>query len=167
MSGPRRLLIVGGIALAVWGMGYGLWYAVFAEHQALDKIGRSLAGSFAAAAERNPTGMESSLEQYREAKYSYDRQVDVHGHWIGLAMLLIVLGIGFDRVNFPERLKVLLALGLLVGAVVFPLGVLLQTMNHGPLPRGIAIVGSGCTIAALLGSAVGVMAPDSSRAGAD
>jgi hypothetical protein len=166
MSGSRRLLIVGGIALAVWGMGYGLWYAVFAEHQALDSIGASLADGFAAASDRNPAGMEASLEQYREAKYIYDRQVDVHGHWIGLAMLLIVLGIGFDRVNFSARLKVFLAAGLLVGSVVFPLGVLLQTMSHGPLPRGVAIVGSGFVIAALLGSAVGVMAPDSSRADA-
>lgn len=158
MSGSRRLLIIGGIALAVWGMSYGLWYAVFAEHQALDNIGGSLAGSFAAAADRNPVLMESSLQQYREAKYVYDRQVDVHGHWIGLAMLLIVLGIGFDRVNFAERFKMLLALGLLVGAVVFPLGVLLQTMSHGPLPRAIAIVGSGLVIAGLAGCAVGVVA---------
>ena len=158
MSGSRRLLIIGGIALAVWGMGYGLWYAVFAEHQALDTIGASLAGSFAAAADRNPNVMETSLEQYREAKYVYDRQVDVHGHWISLAMLLIVLGIGFDRVNFPERLKLFLAMGLLVGAVVFPLGVLLQTMSHGPLPRAIAIAGSGFVLASLLGAAIGVVA---------
>src|SRR5437899_6639238 len=34
MSGSRRLLIIGGVALAIWGMSYGLWYAVFAEHQA-------------------------------------------------------------------------------------------------------------------------------------
>ena len=166
MSSSRRLLIVGGIALAIWGMGYGLWYAVFAEHQALDKIGTSLAGSFVAAAERNSAGTESSIEQYREAKYVYDRQVDVHGHWIGLGMLLIVLGIGFDRVNFSERLKVFLALGLLLGSVVFPLGVLLQTMSHGSLPRAVAIAGSGLVIAALLGSAVGVVARDSSSAGA-
>jgi hypothetical protein len=78
-------------------------------------------------------------------------------------MLLIVLGIGFDRVNLSERLKMVLALGLVAGSVVFPLGVLLQTMSHGPLPRAITIVGSGFVIAALLGSAVGVMAPDSSR----
>ena len=162
MSGSRRLLIVGGIALAVWGMGYGLWYAVFAEHQALDSIGASLAGSFAAAADRNPAGREASLEQYREAKYIYDRQVDVHGHWIGLAMLLIVLGIGFDRVNFSERLRLFLALGLLLGAVIFPLGVLLQTISHGPLPRAIAIAGSALVIAALLGSAAGVVARESS-----
>jgi hypothetical protein len=163
MSSSRRLLIVGGIALAVWGMGYGLWYAVFAEHQALDSIGASLAGSFAAAADRNPAGRETSLEQYREAKYVYDRQVDVHGHWIGLAMLLIVLGIGFDRVNFSKRLKFFLALGLLLGSVIFPLGVLLQTISHGALPRAVAIAGSALVIAALLGSAAGVVARESAR----
>jgi hypothetical protein len=167
MSGSRRLLIIGGIALAVWGMSYGLWYAVFAEHQALDSIGASLAGSFAAAADRNPVLMDASLEQYREAKYVYDRQVDVHGHWIGLAMLLIVLGIGFDRVNLPERLKLFLAMGLFVGAVVFPLGVLFQTMNHGPLPRAIAIAGSGFVIASLLGATMGVVARGTSPARVD
>jgi hypothetical protein len=157
MSGSRRLLIIGGIALAVWGMSYGLWYAVLAEHQTLESIGSSLAGGFAAAADRNAVAMEASLERYREAKYVYDRQVDVHGHWIGLAMLLIVLGIGFDRVNLPERLRLFLAMALFVGAVVFPLGVLLQTMNHGPLPRAIAIVGSGLVVAGLLGTAAGAM----------
>jgi hypothetical protein len=157
MSSSRRLLIIGGIALAVWGMSYGLWYAVFAEHQALDNIGASLAGGFAAAADRNPALMEASLQQYREAKYICDRQVDVHGHWIGLAMLLIVLGIGLDRVGPSEPLKLLLALALLLGAVIFPLGVLLQTMSHGPFPRAVAVAGSALVIAGLVGCAIGAM----------
>jgi hypothetical protein len=72
-------------------------------------------------------------------------------------MLLIVLGIGFDRVGFSERLKLLLAASLLVGAVVFPLGVLLQTMSHGPFPRAVAVVGSALVIAGLAGSALGAM----------
>jgi hypothetical protein len=156
VSGSRRALIIGGIALAVWGMGYGLWYAVFAEHQALDSIGGSLAGGFAAAADRDTTAMTGSLERYREAKYIYDRQVDAHGHWIGLAMLLIVLGIGFDRLHFSERLKLFLALGLFAGSVTFPLGVVLQTFSHGPLPRAVAIAGSALVIAALAGIVAGV-----------
>ena len=73
-------------------------------------------------------------------------------------MAVIVLGIGFDRVNFEERFKMFLALALLVGAVVFPLGVLLQTMSHGALPRAIAITGSGFVIAGLVGSTAGVFA---------
>jgi hypothetical protein len=161
MSGSRRLLILGGIALALWGMGYGLWYAVFAEHQALNGIGGSLATAFDAAASRNLGASETAFRNYKEAKYVYDRQVDVHGHWIGLAMLLIVVGIAFDRVRFAERQKLVLASALLAGAAIFPFGVLLQIFDHGAIPRGIAILGSLLVIAALLGVALGLAARQS------
>jgi len=151
----RRILLLGGIALAILGMSYGLWYAIFAEHQALDGIGHSLASGFQAAAEKNSAARESSLLQYQQAKYAYDRQVDVHGHWIGLAMLLIILAIAFDHVAFSEKLKQLLAWTLLLGAALFPLGVLMQTWSHGALPRAIAILGPALVIAALTGIAFG------------
>ena len=157
MSGSRRILVVGGTALAVWGMAYGLWYAVAAEHQALNGIGTSLSDGFAAAAERKPAAMDAALAEYHEAKYVYDRQVDVHSHWIGLAMLLIVVGIGFDRVGLAERWRVVLAAALLIGAMVFPLGVLMQTWSHGVMPRGIAILGSALVIGGLGVSAFGVV----------
>ena len=156
MSGSRRLLIGGGIALALWGMAYGLWYAVFVEHQVLNGIGVSLAAAFDAAASRSPGDAETAFRDYEEAKYVYDRQVDVHGHWIGLAMLLIVVGIAFDRVRFAGRQKLVLASALLAGAAIFPLGVLLQTFDHGAIPRGIAILGSALVIAALLGITLGI-----------
>ena len=155
MSRARRLLLLGGIVLAIWGMAYGLWYAVFAEHQALDGIGISLTTLFSAAAERNESHAESALGRYAEAKYVYDRQVDVHSHWIGLAMLLVVIGVGFDRVNFSDRAKAWLAMAFLLGAFVFPLGVLLQTLIHGTFPRAVAIVGSGLFIFSLATTVVG------------
>ena len=153
----RKILLFGGIALAILGMSYGFWYAVFAEHQALDGIGHSLASGFQAAAERNTAAAGNSLLQYRQAKYAYDRQVDVHGHWIGLAMLLIVLAIAFDHVGLPEKFKSLLAWALLVGAALFPLGVLMQTWSHGALPRAVAILGSALVIAALTGVVFGLI----------
>jgi hypothetical protein len=155
MSLARRILIIGGIALALWGMAYGLWYAVFAEHQALDTIGASLSSAFANAAEGHPERAHAALGEYREAKYAYDRQVDVHGHWIGLAMLLIVLGIGLDGARFSERSKLLLALGAFLGAILFPLGVLAQTVDHGPAPRILAIAGSALILIALAAFALG------------
>jgi hypothetical protein len=164
MSGGRRVLILGGLALALWGMSYGLWYAIFAEHQALNAIGASLAATFDAGAQRNLAAAESAFRNYREAKYIYDRQVDVHGHWIGLAMLLIVLGIGFDRVALAERRKLALAWALLAGAVIFPFGVLLQTFDHGGIPRAIAILGSVLVIVALGGITLGLaVRPSSAR----
>jgi hypothetical protein len=155
MSAARRLLILGGIALALLGMGYGMWYAVFAEHQELEGIGKSLATGFSAAAERNPAAANGELARYRELKYAYDRHVDVHGHWIGLAMLAILLGIAYERVKFSENMKLLLAAGLLIGAVLFPFGVMLQTFSHGGGPRAVAVAGSALVIASLAGMTLG------------
>ncbi len=162
MSGARRLLLAGGIALAFWGMGYGLWYAVFAEHQALEEIGASLSTAFSGAAQRDVAQSAIALLRYRESKYVYDRQVDVHSHWIGLAMVLIVLGLCFDRVSFSEKTKLWLAAGFLAGACLFPLGVLFQVYDHGPLPRVLAISGSALEIASLGVIALGLARRQSS-----
>jgi hypothetical protein len=156
MSRARKLLLFGGIVLMILGMSYGLWYAVFAEHQALDRIGGSLAAGFSSAAARNSAGVDAALGQYREAKYVYDRQVDVHSHWIGLAMLLVILGIAFDRVGFSESVKTLLAWGLLLGAFLFPLGVFLQSFNHASFPRAVAIAGSGLVVGCLACVVLGI-----------
>ena len=155
MSTARRLLILGGIGLALLGMAYGLWYAVFAEHQELESIGKSLVASFSGAAERNSAAANAALRQYKELKYAYDRHVDVHGHWIGLAMLLIVLGIASDRIALAERMKLLLSTGLLLGSLLFPLGVLLQTYSHGVAPRAVAVAGSALVIVSLTGMTIG------------
>ena len=150
----RQLLLFAGIALALLGMSQGLWYAVFVEHQALDGIGQSLSLSFQGAAQKNTVEADKALLQYREAKYAYDRMVDVHGHWIGLSMLLIILAIGFDHIAISDQRKLLLAWPLLLGAGFFPLGVLMQSWTHGRGPKVVAVVGSVLVIAALAGTAL-------------
>ena len=157
MSRSRKLLILGGTVLAVLGMLYGLHYAVFVEHQTLDRMGGSLAGAFAHAAERRGDDSQLALTAYRETKYDYVRQVDLHSHWIGLAMLLIVLGVVFDEVAFAERARFAIALAMLAGSIVFPLGVILQTVHMAPLGSVLAIAGSALVIAALGATAVGFM----------
>lgn len=157
MSRSRKLLVLGGTVLAVLGMLYGLHYAVFVEHQTLDRMGGSLAGAFAHAAERRGDDSQLALTAYRETKYDYVRQVDLHSHWIGLAMLLIVLGVVFDEVAFAERARFAIALAMLAGSIVFPLGVILQTVHMAPLGSVLAIAGSALVIAALGATAVGFM----------
>jgi hypothetical protein len=157
MNRSRRLLILGGAILAAVGMLYGLHYAVFVEHQTLDRMGGSLAGAFAHAAERHWDDSQSALIAYRETKYDYVRQVDVHSHWIGLAMLMIVLGVVFDEVAFGDGVRFLIALAMLAGSIVFPLGVILQTERMVPLGSALAILGSALVILALGVTAVGFM----------
>jgi hypothetical protein len=155
MSQARKLLIFGGIFLAALGMVYGLHYAVFVEHQTLDRMGGSLAGAFTHAAERRWDESQLALLAYRETKYDYVRQVDVHSHWIGLAMLLIVLGVVFDEVAFEERARSAIALAMLIGSIVFPLGVILQVARLAQLGSVLAIAGSALIMAALAATAVG------------
>ena len=156
MSRARKLLVFGGIALAGLGMLYGLHYAVFVEHQTLDQMGGSLARAFVSAAGRNMPEDHAAVNTYGAVKYDYVRQVDVHSHWIGLAMLMIVLGMVFDSVAFGERTRLWIALALVLGSVVCPLGVILQTVNHGgTVASALAIVGSALVIAGLGAVAVG------------
>jgi hypothetical protein len=136
-------------------MCHGTWYAVFAEHQALDQMGGSLTSAFTQAANRHPAEAQLALDRYRETKYAYDRQVDAHGHWIGLAMLLIVLGVVFDRTAFRESRKSLLAIGLLTGAALFPLSVFLQTLSHGSPPKILSVFSSALMIGTLAITAFG------------
>ena len=144
MSGSRKLLIFGGLALAAFGMLFGLHYALFIEHQTLDGMGNSLTEGFVNVANQEPQGAHAAIQAYGATKYRYVRQVDAHSHWGGLAMLMIVLGVVFDKVGFAETIRRWLAMALLAGSVLFPFAVLLQ------IAKGTAMFGS---VLAVLGSA--------------
>ncbi len=160
LAGSRNLLLVGGMLLAICGMLYGLHYAVVVEHQTLDKMGGSLAQSFSASAVRDFEQSRMALLQYAETKYDYVRQVDAHSHWTGLAMLLFVLGAIFQRLNFRESTRLLVASALVIGSVMFPLAVLLQTYNRGTFVwKAFSVVGSALIIAALAATAWGFVRP--------
>ena len=150
MSPARTILIVGGITLAALGMLYGLHYAVFVEHQTLDRMGGSLAQAFVHAAERNPPSARDAVDAYASTKYDYVRQVDIHSHWIGLGMVLIVLGVAFGQVGFSGRSQIWIAVALLAGSFLFPLGVILQTVKYGAVvASALAIFGSATVTIAL------------------
>jgi hypothetical protein len=155
ISNPRRVLIFGGLALIIFAMSYGLWYALFAEHQALEGMGGALGTGFAQAASGDLNSSHHSIQQYARIKYDYVRHVDVHSHWGGLAMILIVLGVMFDRVGFSERRRLYLALTLLAGSFIFPLGVILQTVSNSIFPSFLAVAGSALMISGMVLVAIG------------
>jgi hypothetical protein len=152
MKRSQQILAIAGLALAIWTMAYGFYYAVWIEHQTLDHVGGSLAGAFQHAALRETAASHASLADYARAKYVYTREVDAHSHWIGLAMILMVLAALWNRLSFGERARGLLAGALIAGAFGFPLGVLLQNQSPGALGvigQLLAVAGSAVLILAL------------------
>jgi hypothetical protein len=144
----QYVLAVAGLALSVWAMSYGFYYAVWVEHQTLEQIGASLAGAFQHAATREMALSRASLAEYARAKYVYTREVDAHSHWIGLAMVLLALAALWDRLGFSERTRGWIAGALIAGACGFPLGVLLQNHLSAPVGQGIAVAASALLILA-------------------
>jgi hypothetical protein len=150
MSRSQRLLIFSGLGLLILAMGYGLWYAAFAEHQRLDRIGGSLATSFASAAGGDMQSAHQELHAYGEAEYLYVREVDAHSHWGGLAVLLILFGAFFDRAGFGERTRFWLATALSASSFAFPLSVLLQTFYQAQGLRLLTALISAVLIASMM-----------------
>jgi hypothetical protein len=156
MRRSQQILAVAGLALAVWAMSYGFYYAVWVEHQTLDRIGSSLAGAFQSAAARDMEASRVKLAEYARAKYVYTREVDAHSHWIGLAMVLLILAALWDRLAFGEKGRSRLAMALIAGSVVFPLGVLLQNPLPSPDGQVIAVAGTVLLLVAFVLAAVGL-----------
>jgi len=150
MSTSRKLLLIGGLVLVNWAMAYGLWYALFAEHQHLEGMTASLATAFTRAGERNLPDARAAIDAYAKTKFAYVRHVDVHSHWGGLALLLILFGAIFDRVSFSERARLWLAAVFVAGSALFPVGVILQVADPGWLPRALAVLGSGMVTGAMV-----------------
>jgi len=69
---------------------------------------------------------------------------------------LIVLGMGLDHLAFSERIKMLLSGSALLGSFLFPLGVLLQTLDRGNGPRALTVLGSALVIGAFGTFALGI-----------
>ena len=148
MRRAQQMLAIAGLALAVWAMTYGFYYAVWIEHQTLDHIGGWLAGAFQHAAMRDMTAARAGLDDYARAKYVYTREVDAHSHWIGMAMVLLALAALWNRLEFGEVARRMLAGALILGAYGFPLGVLLQNHLAAPIGQGVAVITSGLLIVA-------------------
>jgi len=86
----------------------------------------------------------------------YVRQADAHSHWIGLAMVMIIIGVVLERLSFREGTRMAIALALAIGSFSFPGAVILQTLTHrSAVSSGLAVVGSALVIIAMVAAAVG------------
>ena len=164
MTGSQKILLSGGLALAILGMAYGFWYAVVDEHPTLERMGISLASAFAEVAKGDMEQARESLNTYGETRFEYIREVHFHGHLVALSTLLLILGLFFNLMAFSERIRLYLASVLVFGTDALPLGSLLEIVLAGPVPMAVALLGTISIIGGLGAVAVGfLLSADRSR----
>lgn len=157
MNQSQKLLVMTGMLLAIYGMLYGLWYALFDEHQTLEQMGGALANGFVQAAERDMAAAQNALQTYDQVKAEYQREVHAHSHWITLGLVLLALGMAYRQVILPDTIKYFVALGLAVGSVIFPLGVFLQIFALGLVAKLLSMAGTFLVIVCFAVAAVGLL----------
>ena len=155
MTGSQKILLSTGLALTILGMAYGLWYALVDEHPTLERMGVSLASSFAEVANGEMEQARESLNTYGETRFEYIREVHVHGHLVALSTLLIVLGLFFNQLAFPERIRLYLASLLVFGTVALPLGSVVEMFTSGLLPKAVSLLGAVALIVGMTAVAAG------------
>jgi hypothetical protein len=149
MTGSQKILLSAGLALTILGMAYGFWYALVDEHPTLERMGVSLASSFAEVATGEMDKARESLNTYGETRFEYIREVHIHGHLVALSTLLLVLGLFFNQLAFPERIRLYLGSVLIFGTVALPLGSVLEMFIGGLVPKAVAMLGAVAVIGGL------------------
>jgi hypothetical protein len=157
MTGSQKILLSAGLALTILGMAYGFWYALADEHPTLERMGVSLASSFAEVANGEMEQARESLNTYGETRFEYIREVHVHGHLVALSTLLLVLGLFFNQLAFPERIRLYLASLLVFGTVALPLGSVVEMFTTGLLPKAVSLLGAVAVIVGMSAVAAGFL----------
>jgi len=159
MNTAQRILILTGLALIACTMVYGVAYALFDEHQTLVGMGTQMATGFMEASGGNMEAAYAALDSYGALTREYRYEVHSHGHWGMLALILIVLGLSFNRLALAEKHGVLLAWLLAASAALFPLGVLLQIGPLAGFGKILSVAGSSGMVLGLLIAVYGLLKP--------
>lgn len=162
MTRSQWMLIATGLGLVAISMLYGFYYAVFDEHQTLEKIGVSMATGFAKAAEGDMEAARTFLQTYAVTRVEYLREVHGHSHMAVLGSVLIVIGLLLNKLTFGRVSQGILAFLLITGAVCLPLGAWFDVIIAGDLPKGLSLYGAAALILGMAGFSLGLLT-DSSK----
>jgi len=135
-TSPRRLLIIGGIALTVAGMVFGDFFAVFVLHQDANRIGEGLIAVTDAVAAKDPVGVIANFTNIGGLLENRGTKVDTHVHVIDFGYLALLLALIQPYVAFAKRARRRLAVVFIVGATMLPISVFLihyVGLAHSPL----------------------------------
>jgi hypothetical protein len=121
--GARRLLVLGGLSLFLAGTLLGDVFAIFVLHPNADRIGQALVAATAAVRQHRPDAAGNSFEEIGGFLENRGTKVDAHAHMIGFGYLAMLLAILFPWIRLSERASRRLALLLITGGLVLPVGV--------------------------------------------
>jgi len=121
--GARRLLVLGGLALFLGGSIFGDVFAVFILHPNTDRVGQALVAATAAVRRHDAEAVGRSFEAIGGFLENRGTKVDAHAHMIGFGYLAMLIAILFPWIRLSEAASRRLAILLITGGALLPVGV--------------------------------------------
>lgn len=151
-----RLLLAGGLALALLGFLHGAYYAAadLYKHEGADST--LLAMMSQGAAQRQAVVVEEALAAYGQLQGDKAVKIAAHAHSIEFGLLAMLLAFFQPFVSLRESWKLRWAWILLAGSFLLPVCVLLE-LQFGLIAGGLADIGGLLVIIALLGMWIGIV----------
>jgi hypothetical protein len=115
--------VIGGLALFLGGTILGDVFAVFILHPNADRIGQALVAATAAVRQHRAEDAGQSFAAIGGFLENRGTKVDAHAHMIGFGYLAMLLAILFPWIRLSEAASRRLAVLLIIGGVVLPVGV--------------------------------------------
>jgi|SRR5713101_1030036 hypothetical protein len=162
MSGSQRTLTVAALLLVAAGIVFGFAHAAAVRYNTLPVLQYREHWTAAALASQN--GRRDAIQAAEHKGYTYTRVVDAHTHIIKLATVLLLVALVYPLISLPEKRKRTLAIVLITGVCVFPLGVLAEIYVQGRSAQVVAAVGALLVILAFAGMVWGLLRGSATRA---
>jgi hypothetical protein len=162
MNGFQRTLMAAALLLVAAGIVAGFAHAAAAQYNTLPVL--QYRAHWAAASLASQNGPRDAIQAAEHKAYAYTRVVDAHTHIIKLATVLLLVALVYPLICLPEKRKRILAIVLVIGICVFPLGVLAEIYVRGRSAQVVAAVGAMLVILAFAGMVWGLLRGSVSRA---
>ncbi len=134
---PRRVLILGGIALIAGGMLFGDIFAVFVLHQNGGQTGQALLAATRAVAAGDSSRVNQEFAHIGDLLEDHGTKLDAHAHIIAAGYLALLLALLQPYVALSFRTRKILAQLFVAGGLLLPLGIFLihyVGLAYSPFP---------------------------------
>jgi len=158
----QRTLTVAALLLVAAGIVFGFAHAAAVRYNTLPVLQHREHWTAARLASQN--GPRDAIQAAEHKGYTYIRVVDAHTHIIKLATVLLLVALVYPLICLPEKRKRTLAIVLLTGICLFPLGVLAEIYVRGRSAQAVAAVGAMLVVLAFAGMVWGLLRGSAARA---
>jgi hypothetical protein len=162
MTSSQRTLTAAALLLVAAGIVFGFAHAAAVRYNTLPVLQYRAHWTAAALASQN--GPKEAIQAAEHSSYAYTRVVDAHTHIIKLATVLLLVALVYPLICLTEKCKRILAIVLITGICVFPLGVLAEIYVQGRSAQALAAAGAMLVILAFAGMVWGLLRGTAARA---